>query len=123
MIKINIKTITKKLMQHSAAALIVTSLLTSVALAAGPDITTGLDNVDAPTFAGKVMKIAIGVGALDGVAAAGMLILLGMKLKGVGQKGREETLDHLKWVFIGLGVVGLASIIIGFAAYLIKSAQ
>lgn len=87
-----------------------------------PDITTGLQQMDASTLAGKVLKIALGIGALDGVFAAAMLILLAMKLKAVGEKGRSESLDHLKWIFIAMGIVGLACAIVGFFAYLVKGA-
>lgn len=90
--------------------------------AENPDITVGLQQVDASTLAGKILKIAIGVGALDGVLAAAMLILLAMKLKAAGEKGRMESLDHMKWVFIALGIVGLACVIVGFFAYLVKGA-
>ncbi|MCL6476995.1 MAG: hypothetical protein K6T65_01125 [Peptococcaceae bacterium] len=90
--------------------------------AENPDITTGLQQIDAGTLAGKILKIALGVGALDGVLAAAMLILLAMKLKASGEKGRSESLDHLKWIFIAMGIVGLACAIVGFFAYLVKGA-
>ncbi|OPX93886.1 MAG: hypothetical protein A4E53_00172 [Pelotomaculum sp. PtaB.Bin104] len=93
------------------------------ARADNPDITTGLPQMDAATFSAKILKIALGVGALDGVLAAAMLIFLGMKLKGVGQKERMDTLDHLKWIFIAMGIVGLACAIVGLFAYLVKGAQ
>lgn len=109
--------------------LLVPAVATSFALfkalpvfADNPDITTGLQQVDAATLAGKILKIAIGIGALDGVLAAGMLILLAMKLKTVKEKGREESLTHIQWIFAALGIVGLACILVGFFAYLVKGA-
>lgn len=116
-----------KFKRHVSTAILTASLVifsrVLPALADNPDITTGLPQMDAPTFSGKILKIALGVGALDGVFAAAVLIFLAMKLKSVGQKERMETLDHLKWLFIAMGLVGLACAIVGFFAYLVKGVQ
>ena len=97
---------------------------TSAAQAAAnmPDITAGLNDVSAGDLAGKILKIAIGAAALSGVIAAAVLTYLGFKLKTGGEKDRAETKEHIMWVFLGLGLVGFAAVIAGFAAYMIKGA-
>lgn len=92
------------------------------AAASNPDITTGLGNVDSGTLANKILSIGIGVGALSGVVAAFMLIFLGFKLKTGKEDTRAKTKEHIMYVFIGMGVVALSVVIVGFAAYLIKGA-
>ncbi|WP_041274474.1 TrbC/VirB2 family protein [Desulforamulus reducens] len=108
--------------------LILFSIMAILALAtpcfadpANPDITTGLGNVDAKTLADKILKIFIGIGALSGVVATAMLIFLGFKLKG-GENARMKAKEHILYVFIGLGVVALSVVFVGFAAFLIKGA-
>lgn len=87
-----------------------------------PNIVVGLDQISAEALANKILKIALGVGALSGVIAAAVLIYLGFKLKTGTEKTRSETKDHIVWVFAGMGLVGFAVVIVGFAAYLIKGA-
>ncbi|SFH34431.1 hypothetical protein SAMN05660649_04832 [Desulfotomaculum arcticum] len=99
-------------------------LYPGISLAAeNPDITAGLDQVDAKSLADKFILIAVGVGALSGAVAAGMLIYLGFKLKTGNERSRSDTKEHIMYVFIGLGVTGLAVMIVGFAAFLIKGAS
>lgn len=91
--------------------------------AENPDITAGLDQVDANDLANKFIMIAVGGGALSGAVAAGVLIYLGFKLKTGNERSRSDTKEHIMYVFIGMGVVGLAVMFIGFAAFLIKGAM
>lgn len=116
-------------MKHCSKMLLILCLCFTLLTLAGPsfaveppDITVGLDQVDANTLADKILKIALGGGALSGVIAAGMLVFLGFKLKTGNERTRADTRDHIKWVFIGMGVVGFAVVIAGFAAFLIKGA-
>jgi hypothetical protein len=51
-----------------------------------------------------------------------VLTYLGFKLKTGGERDRAETKEHVMWVFLGLGLVGFAAVIAGFAAYMIKGA-
>jgi len=85
-----------------------------------PDITAGLEQVDADELANRLIFIAVGGGALSGAVAAGLLVFLGFKLKTGNERSRSDTKEHIMYVFIGLGVVGFAVIIVGFAAFLIK---
>lgn len=87
-----------------------------------PDITAGLDQVDADDLANKIIFIAVGGGALSGAVAAGILIFLGYKLKTGNEKTRSDTKEHIMYVFLGMGVVGLAVMFVGFTAFLIKGA-
>lgn len=93
-----------------------------VALAAeNPDIATGLDNVDSATMADKIISIATGVGALAGAVAVVMLIYAGIKMAtATNEQGQAQAKGMIINVLIGLAVVGLAVMIVGFIAYLIK---
>ncbi|MEW6697313.1 MAG: TrbC/VirB2 family protein [Bacillota bacterium] len=86
----------------------------------GPDIATGLNSVDAKALADKLLKIFIGLGALSGVIATAMLIILGFKLKTGKEETRAKTKEHIMYVFVGMGVVALSVTIVGFATFLIK---
>ncbi|MCF8010046.1 MAG: hypothetical protein K9L17_04660 [Clostridiales bacterium] len=102
---------------------LVTVIFPEISLAVeNPDITAGLEQVDANTLANKILKIALGVGALSGVVAATILILLGFKLKTGNERTRSDTKEHIMYVFIGLGLTGLAVLIVGFFSFLIKGA-
>ena len=106
-----------------AWALICVSIITPVAAfaAENPDITTGLDDVSNTTVANKIIKIATGGGAVAGAVAVVMLICAGIKLStSANEKGQAEAKGMMVNVLIGLGVVGLAVMIVGFIAYLIK---
>lgn len=95
------------------------SMLTPAFAVEGPKITTGLDQVDSDALANKLLKIAIGGGALSGVVAAIVLIILGFKLKVGGEQSRAKTKEHIVYVFIGMGLVAFAIVITGFAAFLL----
>jgi len=86
-----------------------------------PDITTGLPtDVQAKTLADKIVAIAVGAGALIGAVAVGMLIYVGFNLAtATGDRKKAEIKEHATNIFIGLGVVALAVMIVGFAAKLI----
>jgi len=94
----------------------------SALAATAADITAGLEHVTSDQLGDKIKNIAIGVAALAGVVAALVLTYLGFKLKTGGERDRAETKEHIMWVFIGLAVAGLASVIAAFAAYLITNA-
>ncbi|MBM7854964.1 hypothetical protein JOC37_001344 [Desulfohalotomaculum tongense] len=85
-----------------------------------PDIGTGLNQIDAKTLADKILKIALGASALSGVIATIVLIFLGFRLKTGNERVRSEVKEHIMYVFIGMGIVGFAVVLVGFAAYLIK---
>ena len=85
-----------------------------------PDITTGLSAVTSATLATKIVTIAVNIGALAGGVAAIALVVLGFKLKSGNERARAETIEQIKYVFIGLGVVGLAIAIVGFFTSIIK---
>ena len=87
-----------------------------------PDITTGLTAVTSTTLATKIVTIAVSIGALAGGVAAIVLVVLGFKLKSGNERARAETIEQIKYVFIGLGVVGLAIAIVGFFTSIIKVA-
>ncbi len=114
----------KKANKITFLSLLVLALLVaavpSFAAPTDPDITTGLQNVDAATLADKILNIFIGIGALSGAVATAMLIYLGFKLKTGKEETREKAKDHIRYVFIGMAVVALSVMIVGFAAFLIK---
>ena len=87
-----------------------------------PDITTGLlTDVQAKTLADKIVAIATGVGALAGAIAVVALIYAGFILTtATDERRKAEAKDLLKNIFIGLFLVGLAVMIVGFVAKLIK---
>lgn len=101
---------------------VVASLPGALFAVENPDITTGLNQVDASALAEKILKIGLGAGALAGTVAAVMLIYLGFKLKIGNERSRSDTKEHIMYVFIGLALVGLAVVIVGFFAFLIKGA-
>ena len=106
-----------------AWTLICISIITPVAAFAAdnPDITTGLTDVTNTTVADKIIKIATGVGAIAGAVAVCMLIYAGIKLTTApNEKGQAEAKGMMVNVLMGLGVVGLAVMLVGFVAYLIK---
>jgi len=87
-----------------------------------PDITTGLPtDVQAKTLADKIVAIATGVGALAGAIAVVALIYAGFVLTtATDERRKAEAKDLLKNIFVGLALVGLAVMIVGFVAKLIK---
>ncbi len=99
------------------------AMMPLVAFAAeNPDISTGLDSVDKSTLADKIISIATGVGALAGAIAVAMLIYAGIKMAtATNEQGQAQAKGMILQVLIGLGVVGLAVMIVGFVAYLIKT--
>lgn len=90
--------------------------------AENPDITAGLDSVNQNTLAGKIISIGSGLGGLAGAAAVLMLINAGYKMiTANNENDKSAAKEQFKNVLIGLGVIGLAVMIVGFVAYLIKS--
>lgn len=113
--------------KNNQKLLIATLLLVFVTIAAPcfatttvPDIGTGLNSINTNTLADKLLKIFTGIGALSGIVATAMLIVLGFKLKVSNERDRATTKEHIMYVFIGMGIVALSVIIVGFAAFLIK---
>lgn len=120
---LRVRSCTKKVAAVISQALLITTLFIAKAFAADNiDITSGLQVVDSKQLASKIMAIALGVASLSGVGAVIMLIYNSSKLGGK-EKTREEGIDGIKWALIGLVVIGLSSIIVGFIAYLVQTAQ
>lgn len=102
---------------------ICTAMMPAIAFAdpESPDITTGLSGVEASTVAEKVIGIATGIGAIAGAVAVGMLIYSGIRLATASnEQGQAQAKGQIFQVLLGLGVVGLAVMIVGFVAYLVK---
>lgn len=95
----------------------------AVAFAAeNPDISTGLENVDKNALADKIINIATGAGALAGAVAVVMLVYVGYRMvTATNENGRAEAKGHFVQVLLGLGVVGLSIMLVGFVCSLIKS--
>ena len=107
--------------------LAVTLLLAMLFLAAVPamaadsvDITAGLSNVDKSALAQKIIAIATGIAALAGAIGVISLIYAGFRFMSGGEKERAEAKQQIIFTFAGLGLTGLAVMIVGFIAYLIK---
>lgn len=86
------------------------------------DITAGLTEVSSNDVAKKIIYVAVGGAAISGSVAVGMLIYLGYRLKTATEQKRAEVFEHIKYVFIGLAVVSLAVVTVGFYAFLLKKA-
>jgi amino acid transporter len=85
------------------------------------DITAGLGQVDNATLAEKIIGIATGIGAIAGAIAVAALVYVGFRMAtAVDERARAEAKEHMMQILIGLGVIGLAVMIVGFIAYLIK---
>lgn len=89
--------------------------------AENPDISTGLDSVDSSTLADKIISIATGAGAIAGAIAVCMLIYAGIRMAtATNEQGQAQAKGQIVQVLLGLGIVGLAVMIVGFVAYLVK---
>lgn len=122
MYKLNVRLCADKIAPVIAQALLIIMLCAAKAYAADIDITGGLQVVDSHKMAGKIMAIAIGIAALAGSATVIMLMYNAGKLGGK-ERTREEGKEGIQWSLIGLVVVGLGAVIVGFMAFLIQQAQ
>lgn len=94
-----------------------------VAFAAGEEgISAGLEDVDGGTLAEKIISIATGIGALAGAVGVVMLIYVGYRMvTATNEQGRADAKGHFVQIMIGLGVIGLAVMMVGFVCSLITA--
>lgn len=121
--KLAVKSSARKLVAVIAQLSLMTAIYATNAFAASTiDISGGLQTVNSTQMAGKIMAVAIGIAGLAGATTVIMLMYNGGRLGGK-EKTREEAKEGITWSLIGLVIIGLGSIIVGFIAYLITQAQ
>lgn len=85
------------------------------------DIDTGINQVDKSQLADKIKKIAFGFGSIAGAICLVLLIVVGLRMMSAGsEQKRAEAKQHFVQILIGLGVIGLAEVIVGFVVWLLK---
>lgn len=103
--------------------------LTAAAVAIGTTgigttgIGTGVTAVSPSTLAGDVSNVSLGISAIAGVVALGAITWVGIgRMWDHTPQGRADNKERLIDIFKGFGIVGLATLLVGFAAYLIQQA-
>ena len=105
----------------SAIFMFIANAATAFAAANNPDITTGLTNVKASDLATKIINIATGIGAVAGAIAVAALIYVGFRMAtATDERTRAEAKAHMMQILIGLGIIGLAVMVVAFIAFVIK---
>lgn len=96
---------------------------TPVAFGAGDtiDVGSGLNTVDQSTLAKQIISILTSVGYFIGVIAVGSLIFNGFRLSTGDERKRAEAKTNILWTLAAVVLVGMALLIVGFVAGLIKS--
>lgn len=104
------------------AAVLATISRVPAAFAAGEiDVGTGITQVDKAVLADKVLKVGTAFAGIAGAVAVLALIFTGLKLMGTTNEARRaEAKQQFIWILGGLALIGLASVVVGFVAWVIK---